>query len=176
MNQSHVLRSFGPRSMFFSARDLLLDNPAVSGVALNKEQSARQHLVNEAVSACKLLISSADAIRPFDALGNVKMAGEQIEEARDHALRKINNLLEAIERTNSRVRAHDNSKLLDQLNVVATEDTTSGKVIREELAAIAAAEGLPPAVNGIKLTSNVPSPADLARALPTVPTGTRWMV
>lgn len=106
MNQSHVLRQFGPRSNFYSARDLLLDNPSVSGVALAKEQSTRQHLVNEAVSATELLITSFKAIRPFDALGNVAMAGVQIDEARTNALQKIHNLLEAIERTNTRVSKH----------------------------------------------------------------------
>lgn len=153
MNQSQALRQFGPRSNFYSARDLLLDNPSVSGVALVTEQSARQNLVNEAVSASKLLISSFDALRPFDALGNVEMAGDQIQEARDHALQKINNLLEAIERTNSRVSKH------------AKEEANKVPAPVNEAAALAAVGEKPAAGVGLVPPMTLPTPAEFAAAL-----------
>lgn len=153
--------------MFLSARDLLLDNPATSGIALNKEQSARQHLVNEAVSASKLLISSFDAIRPFDALGNVELAGVQIEEARAHALQKINNLLEAIERTNSRVRNQANAELSvdDKPAAGPTAPAFLPATIRVEPAG---------KVERIELTSILPTPADLAATFAKGQEAMRW--
>ena len=96
--------------MFYSALDLRLVNPGASDTALNLEQSARQSLINDAVSATELLINSVRAIKPYDDMGNVELTVPQIEDARAHALLKINNLLEAIAKTNQRVNTHRNSE------------------------------------------------------------------
>lgn len=150
MNDSHVFQGFGPRSMFYSARDLLLDNSAVSKTALVGEQSTRQKLVNEAVRATELLITSIRATKPFDDLGNVELTVPQIEEARSNALLRINNLLDAVERTNKRVRDHRKAELLED---VAAEFDVSPAIIGQQPAGIVAR---------VELPSVHPSPADIA--------------
>lgn len=151
MIDSNVFRGFGPRSMFYSARDLLLDNPQAPKTAVVGEQSTRQQLANEAIRATELLISSLRATKPFDDLGNVELTVPQIEEARANALLRINNLLEAVERTNSRVRKHANAD---------AEKPAAGPTAPGLLSAII---GTQPAgkVERIELTSILPTPADL---------------
>jgi hypothetical protein len=144
MNDSHVFRGFGPRSTFYSARDMLLANPETSKTALVGEQSTRQQLVNEAMRATELLITSLRSAKPFDDLGNVELTVPQIEEARSNALLRVNNLLEAIERTNSRVRKHRNAEYATDVRTAIIGEAPAGEAVQVQMATV------------------VPSPADIA--------------
>lgn len=167
MTDSPVARNFGPRSMFYSAKDLLLEKPGLSLMSIVREQSARQHLINEAVRASELLISSIRTVKPFDEMGNVELTVPQIEEARTNALAKVTNLLEAIERTNVRVRKHANAELRETPADVAEKDTPAGEIIREELALLQSSSIWPPdqvAPEATPAPGKGPTPADFAQA------------
>lgn len=159
MNDSPAFSSFGPRSMFYSARDLTLGKPGLPEPVLSMRRSARQRLVNEAVKASELLISSIRATRSFDELGNIELLVPQIEEARADALAKVNSLLESISRTNARVRAHANREYTeprDSLEALQDANPAIGRQVSEEAlaAAVDAANGI-----GADLFAGRPTPA-----------------